>query len=91
MKNIKNFSAIFFILLLIASSINCAAQKHYKLRPVITEEDTKSIPKPKAQKVSLYENAIENMFGREVDEYANISWHNRKLINNHKQAKTRTL
>jgi len=87
MKNIKNFSAIFFILLLIASSINCASQKHYKLRPVITEEDTKSIPKPKVRRVSLYENAFENMFGREVDEYANISWHNRKLINNHKQAK----
>ena len=49
MKNIKNSSAIFFILLLIASSINCASQKHYKLRPVITEEDHKSIPKPKSE------------------------------------------
>ncbi len=87
MKNIKNFSAIFFILLLIAGSINCASQKHYKLRPVITEEDTKSIPKPKAQKLSIYEDAIENIFGREIDEYGNLSWHNRKLINNHKQAK----
>jgi len=25
--------------------------------------------------------------GREIDEYGNISWHNRKLTNNHKQAK----
>ena len=43
--------------------------------------------KPEVQKVSLHENAFENMLGREVDEYANISWHSRKLANNHKQAK----
>ena len=47
----------------------------------------KSIPRPKVQKFSIYEDAIENIFGREIDEYGNLSWHNRTLANNHKQAK----
>ncbi|HEX9654821.1 MAG TPA: hypothetical protein VGA99_14025 [bacterium] len=66
----------------------CAGQKQYRLQPVITEErDSKSIPKPKPNKVSIYEDAIENIFGREIDEYSNLSWHTRRLTNNHKQAK----
>ncbi|MCH7675618.1 hypothetical protein IH879_11795 [candidate division KSB1 bacterium] len=87
LKIMKDFTTGFFILLLILGSINCASQKHYKLGSIITQEEITSIPKPKVQKVSLYENAIENMLGREIDEYGNISWHNRKLTNNHKQAK----
>ena len=87
LKIMKDCTTGFFILLLILGSINCASQKHYKLGSIITQEEITSIPKPKVQKVSLYENAIENMLGREIDEYGNISWHNRKLTNNHKQAK----
>ena len=87
LRILKDFTAGFFILLVIIGSLNCASQRHYKLRPIITQEESKSIPKPKAQKVSIHENAIENIFGREIDEYGNLSWHNRKLINNHKQAK----
>ena len=84
----KNFTTVFFILLVIINSMHCASSKHYKLKPVITEEnDKKSIPKPKVQRIGIYEDAIENIFGREIDEYSNISWHIRKLINNHKQAK----
>ena len=83
----KDVTTRCFILLVLLGSINCASQKHYKLRPIIIEEKIKSIPKPKAQKLSIYEDAIENIFGREIDEYGNLSWHNRKLINNHKQAK----
>ncbi len=68
--------------------LNCAGQKQYTLRPIITEEkDRESIPRPEEKKISLYEDAIENIFGHEIDEYANISWHIRKLTNSPKQAK----
>ncbi len=85
---IKNLSRVFLLLHVALGSMQCAAPRHYKLRPIITEEnDRKSIPKPKAQTISVYEDAIENMVGREVDEYGNLSWHSRKLTNRHKQAK----
>ncbi|MFQ5653021.1 MAG: hypothetical protein ACE5IY_24085, partial [bacterium] len=84
----KNLTPAFFVLLVTIGSMQCASPRHYKLRPIITEEnDKKSIPKPKGQTVSIYEDAIENMLGREADEYGNLSWHSRKLTNNHKQAK----
>jgi len=66
----------------------CAGQKHYILQPIITEEhDSKNISKPKPKELSLYEDAIENIFGREIDESANLSWHVRRLTNDHKQAR----
>lgn len=68
--------------------LNCAAQKQYLKRDVITEEnDRESIPKPEPRRVSVFEDGIENIFGRELDEYGNLSWHSRKLFNNLKQAK----
>jgi hypothetical protein len=66
----------------------CAGQKHYVSQPVITKEnDDSNIAKPKPNSVSLYEDAIENIFGREIDEFANLSWHTRRITNDHKQAK----
>ena len=68
--------------------LNCGAQKQYLKRDVITEEnDRESIPKPEPRRVSVFEDGIENIFGRELDEYGNLSWHSRKLFNNLKQAK----
>lgn len=55
--------------------------------PITEAHDTKLTPKPKRQEVSLYEDAIVNVFGNEIDEFANLSWHFRKLTNHHKQAK----
>ncbi|MCH7675601.1 hypothetical protein IH879_11710 [candidate division KSB1 bacterium] len=68
--------------------LSCGAQKQYLKRDLITEEnDRESIPKPKPRRLSVFEDGIENIFGREIDEYGNLSWHSRKLINNLKQAK----
>lgn len=68
--------------------ISCAANKPYLVNPPITEEnDARPIPKPKEQEVNLYEDAIINIFGGEIDEFANLSWHVRKATNRHKQAK----
>ncbi len=73
---------------LVIFALGCAARKPYTLQPPIAEEnDDGSIAKPKAQKVSLYEDAIENVFGREIDEFAKLPAHLRKLTNNYKQAK----
>lgn len=67
---------------------SCGAPKQVAVLPLVIEErDKDSIPKPKPQKIDLYEEGFENIFGRELDEAANLSWHIRKLINNHKQAK----
>lgn len=82
------FVTVFILCTMFILLIGCAGQKHYLLRPIITEErDSQNIPMPKSKKVSIYEDAIENIFGREIDEYANLSWHARRLTNNHKQAR----
>ncbi|NIV91832.1 hypothetical protein GWN42_03270 [candidate division KSB1 bacterium] len=69
-------------------SLHCAGPKEYTLAPLITEEnDTKSIPKPEAKDLDVYEEGIENLFGHEINEATNLSWHIRKISNNHKRAK----
>ena len=70
------------------SIMSCGSQTHYIKREIITEEnDRESIAKPKEQRISLFEDAIDNIFTREVDEYANLSLHSRRIANNLKQAK----
>ncbi|MFQ5650841.1 MAG: hypothetical protein ACE5IY_12940 [bacterium] len=68
--------------------ISCGSHKHYVLRAVITEEkDREPIAKPKPRRVSLFEDGVENVFVREIDEYGNLSLHSRRIVNNLKQAK----
>lgn len=70
------------------SIMSCGSQTHYIKRDIITEEnDRQSIVKPKEQEVSLFEDAIDNVFTREIDEYADLSLHSRRIANNLKQAK----
>lgn len=77
-----------FVGFLLIFTLNCASPKNYAPRPLITEEeDTEPIQKPKPNKLSLYEDAIDNIFGHEIDEFMNVPWHLRKGTNNHKQAK----
>ncbi|TDJ02137.1 MAG: hypothetical protein E2O76_02875, partial [Caldithrix sp.] len=60
------------------SIMSCGSQTHYIKRDIITEEnDRQSIVKPKEQEVSLFEDAIDNVFTREIDEYADLSLHSR--------------
>ncbi len=66
----------------------CSSQKNYVRRPVIVEEkDREHIPQPEFRRVSLFEDAVENIFGREVDEYGDLTWHVQRLSNNYEQAK----
>lgn len=75
----------FFALLLLFA---CASKPPYAVRPVITEDgDRNNIPPPENRPVSLYEDGIENLFGREIDDYFNLSRHIRILTNNPKEAK----
>ncbi|MFQ6113080.1 MAG: hypothetical protein ACE5NG_03205, partial [bacterium] len=85
---LKDFKMTFLACCLLLFSLNCASQKHYTPRPLITEEkDANPIAKPKENKLGLYEDAIDKIFGHEIDEFVNIPWHLRKVTNNHKQAK----
>ena len=87
-SKLKSSGSIIAVFCFLIGIMNCASQKHSAPRPVITKEnDANSIPKPKERKISLYEDGIQNIFGREIDEFANIPWHLRKATNNHKQAK----
>ena len=86
--NIRALKLSLTIFCLSLCLLSCGAQKQYLKRDVITEEnDRESIPKPKPRRLSVFDDGIENIFGREIDEYGNLSWHHRKLINNLKQAK----
>jgi len=78
------FGIIFSCVLISA----CATKRELVVQPPIAEEhDTKPISKPEKRDISLYEDAIVNIFGNEIDEFANLSWHFRKATNQHKQAK----
>ncbi|MFQ5603442.1 MAG: hypothetical protein ACE5HS_09265 [bacterium] len=69
------------------ASMHCASERRFANRPLIIEEnDTRTIAKPEAKNISLYEDAIDNIFIQEIDELANLPWHVRKLSNNPRQA-----
>ena len=75
--------------LLALSIMSCgSSQTYYIRRDIITEEnDRTSIVKPEEQRISLFEDAIDNVFTREADEYADLSLHGRRIANNPKQAR----
>ncbi len=76
-----------FLLALIMMSCG-SSRTHYIRRDIVTEEnDRTSIVKPEEQRISLFESAIDNVLTREVDEYADLSRHARRIANNPKQAR----
>ncbi|MFQ5706102.1 MAG: hypothetical protein ACE5HO_01550 [bacterium] len=86
--NQRRWSVAVVALPLLCFSLNCSSRKYYVRRPLVTEEnDTENIPKPKEDRVSFYGDAIDKIFGNEIDEFVNVTWHVRKLTNHHKQAK----
>ncbi len=88
MGKIPGTILIFIITITLGLSTGCGTHKQYVRRPLITEEnDRQDIPSPEAREISLFQDGIENIFGREIDDYGNLSGHMRKLTNNHKQAK----
>ncbi len=89
-RQVSRIFLTFLSAFLVAAIWSCAAPKRYVHRPLIQEEnDRRSVPRPASRKISLFEDAVENIFNREIDEYGNLSSHIRRLGNNHKEAKNR--
>lgn len=76
------------VALALITSAGCSSGKRFAYLPPITEEkDNKDISQPEFKEVDLYEDALENIAGRPIKDFGNLSGHLRKLANKHKQAK----
>jgi hypothetical protein len=87
-KTIAKNIAITFLVSAFVCFLSCAGKPQYGVRPAIVDDmDRDNIPMPKERQVSLYEDGIENVLGREIDDYFNLSRHIRLLTDNPKEAK----
>ncbi len=74
-------------LLLVIIPAGCSSPKRYARQPLVTEEnDRQSIAKPSFHRVSLFQDAVNNVFAREIGDALDLSHHLKNIGNDQKEA-----